>query len=79
MSEQAIAALLTGSGVAGVWLICVITGLMVPGWAWRKLLDENEELKTALESQTRRADAAVEAVHTTNLILAGLRREARGP
>jgi len=78
MEPEVISALITGAGVAGVWVLAFLSGWVAPGWVVEDKDKQIEDLKAALESQTRRADVAVEAAHTTNLILAGLRREA-GP
>ena len=76
MPDQAVSILINAS-VAGVWVLCMIMGWVVPGRFYDKLKQENEDLKAALDAQARRADVATEAANTTNLILAGLRREAR--
>lgn len=75
MPPEVISALITGAGVAGVWVVTFLLGWAAPGWVIRDKNKQIEDLKAALESQTRRADAAVEATHTMNLILAGLRGE----
>jgi hypothetical protein len=75
MPPEAIAALITGAGVAGVWVVTILAGWCSPGWVVKDKDQEIAELKAAVESQTRRADAAIEATHTMNLILAGLRKE----
>lgn len=76
MPPELISALITGAGVAGAWVLTFLLGWSAPGWVVKDKDKQIEDLKAALESQTRRADIAVEAAHTTNLILAGLRREA---
>lgn len=76
MSPDVISALLTGAGVAGAWVLAFLTGWVAPGWAIRDKDRQIADLKAALQAQTNRADVAVEAAHTMNLILAGLRREA---
>jgi hypothetical protein len=77
MPPEAIAALITGAGVAGIWVLTIGLGWFAPGWVVTGKDREIAELKAAVESQTRRADAAIEATHTMNLILAGIRKEAR--
>jgi hypothetical protein len=76
--QSAVHALIGGGGVAGVWVLCFMVRLIAPYWVVRDKDAQITELKTAVESQTRRADLAQETAHQSNLILAGLRQEARG-
>lgn len=72
---------LAGAGVAGIWLLCLMMGFMYTKSHVDDLKEQNRELKEALslaneraENERRRADAAVEAAQTSNLLLAGIRR-----
>jgi hypothetical protein len=78
MSLDLISSLITGAGVAGVWVLSFLAGWVAPAWVVKDKDQQIADLKAALESQTRRADIATEATHTMNLILAGIRKEA-GP
>lgn len=69
--------LITGGGVAGVFCILFILGLIVPRSALDDRKEENRELKAALAAERQRADAAVAAAATTRDILLALRRESR--
>jgi hypothetical protein len=75
MPPEVMSALITGAGVAGIWIICIALRIFVPGWVDRQKDEQIAELKLAVKTERERADAAVEAAQTTNLLLAGLRRE----
>jgi hypothetical protein len=77
MSQSVLHALIGGGGVAGVWVACFMLRLVAPYWVVKDKDDQITELKAAIDSQTRRADVAQETAHQANLILAGLRQEAR--
>lgn len=73
---------LTGSGVAGLFCVLFITGLIFPKSVVDDLKEENHELKQALAAERDRADSAVAAASTTRDILAAIqagRAIASGP
>ena len=72
---DAIVTVLTGAGVAGIWLLSIIFGLMSPKSHVDDLRAQIEELKANLATERARAEAAVEAAQTSNLLLAGIRKE----
>lgn len=75
MPPEAIAALISGGGVAGVWVISLACRWFVPGWVDRQKDEQIKELKTAVQMERERADMAVDAAQTSNLLLAGLKKE----
>lgn len=64
--------ILTGSGVAGVFCVLFIIGLVFPRSVVADLKEENKELKSALESERDRANASVTAATATRDILAAI-------
>jgi Na+-transporting methylmalonyl-CoA/oxaloacetate decarboxylase gamma subunit len=64
--------ILTGSGVAGVFCVLFIIGIIFPRGVVEDLREENKELKAALESERERANAAVTAATATRDILAAI-------
>ena len=79
---EAVFTVLGSAGVAGIWVLCVMLGFMYPKDHVTDLKEQISDLKEAYrlaearaESERRRADAAVEAAQTSNLLLAGIRRE----
>jgi len=72
---ETVISVVAGSGVAGAVLILVVLGWLVPRPQVGDLKEQVRELKAAVAAERSRADAAVEAAQTTNLLLAGLRRE----
>lgn len=64
--------ILTGSGVAGVFCVLFIIGIVFPRGVVEDLREENKELKAALESERDRANAAVTAATATRDILAAI-------
>lgn len=83
--DSVIRGLIGGAGVAGIWLICIMFGLMFPKPHVDDLKRENTDLKEAVrmaneraESERSRADAAIEAARTSNLLLAALGKGVSG-
>jgi hypothetical protein len=79
--SSTILSLLPSAGVAGVWLICVLTGVQPTKAQMDDKEKQIEELKEAVrlereraDAERRRADSSVEAVNTANILLAGIRR-----
>lgn len=64
--------ILTGSGVAGVFCVLFIIGVIFPKSVVADLKEENKELKGALEAERDRANAAVTAATATRDILAAI-------
>jgi hypothetical protein len=79
---EAVFTVLGSAGVAGIWVICNILGLSFSKNHVDDLKEQISDLKEAVrfaearaDSERRRADAAVEAAQTSNLLLASIRRE----
>ena len=70
--DTALASILTSAGVAGVFCICFILGLIYPRAVVEDLKAENKELKDALTAERDRADSAVAAASATKDILAAI-------
>ncbi len=72
MPDAALINILTGAGVAGVFCVLFILGLVYPRSVITDLKEENKELKEALEAERDRANAAVAAAAATKDILAAI-------
>jgi hypothetical protein len=72
MPDSSLIAILTGSGVAGVFCILFILGYIFPRTVVTDLKAENAELKEALEAERDRANTAVAAQRATTDIVAAL-------
>lgn len=72
MPDSALLSVLTSAGVAGVFCVLFITGLIFPRSVVGDLKEENRELKAALEAERDRANAAVTAASTTRDILTAI-------
>lgn len=73
MDSSLAAPLLTGSGVAGVFCVLFILGLIFPRGVVSDLKAEIAELKTALQQEREASKAAVTAATATTDILAAIR------
>lgn len=85
MPDVLVHGLIGGAGVAGIWIICMIFGFMYAKPHVDDLKQEIVELKEAkrisderADSERNRADAAVEAARTSNLLLAAIGRGVTG-
>ncbi len=72
MPDSALISVLTSAGVAGVFCVLFVTGLIFPRSVVSDLKEENRELKGALEAERDRANAAVAAASATRDILAAI-------
>lgn len=70
--DSSLASLLAGAGVAGVWVICFVLGLVYPKSVVNDLKAEIAELKAALKARTDAADAATTAAMATRDILSAI-------
>ena len=79
--DTAVASILTGAGVAGVWVICFLVGLCYPKSVVADLKAENAELKASRDAERERGDAAITAASATKDILAAIQfgQHATGP
>lgn len=64
--------LITGSGVAGIFCVLFVMGIVYPRGVVNDLKAELAELKQELEAQRARADTAVAAAAATRDILAAI-------
>lgn len=72
MPDTALLSILTGSGVAGVFCVLFICGLIFPKSVVDDLQAERDELKQALEAERDRANASVAGASATRDILAAI-------
>ena len=72
MDSSLILPLITGSGVAGVFCVLFVLGLVFPRQVVTDLKAENGELKAALKDARAQADAAITAAAATRDILAAI-------
>lgn len=70
--DSALLSVFTSAGVAGVFCILFITGLIFPRPVVTDLKAEIAELKAALESERDRAQAAVAAATATKDVLTAI-------
>lgn len=81
MPDSTLVTILTGSGVCGVFCLLFIFGVIYPRGVVEDLREENKELKSAVEAERDRANAAVTAATATRDILAAIQygRNLTGP
>lgn len=72
MPDSALLSVLSSAGVAGVFCVLFICGLIYPRSVVSDLKEENSELKADRDSQRDRADAAVAAMQATRDVLAAM-------
>jgi Na+-transporting methylmalonyl-CoA/oxaloacetate decarboxylase gamma subunit len=72
MPDSALISVLSGSGVAGVFCVLFITGLIYPKSVVTDLKEENAELKQAVAAERDRADTAVATAQSARDLMAAL-------
>lgn len=72
MPDSALLSVLTSAGVAGVFCVLFVCGLIVPKFVVDDLRSEVAELKEALEAERDRASASVAAASATRDVLAAI-------
>jgi len=72
MVDSSLLSVLTGAGVAGIFCILFILGLIFPRSVVSDLKQENKELKEALQAQRERADAAIAGAAATRDVLTAI-------
>ncbi len=72
MPDTALLSVLTSAGVAGVFCVLFICGLIAPRFVIEDLKAEVTELKAALEAERERASASVAAASATRDVLAAI-------
>jgi hypothetical protein len=70
--DSALISVLSSAGVAGVFCILFIFGLIAPKFVVEDLKSEVAELKEALEAERDRANASVAAASATRDVLAAI-------
>lgn len=70
--DSALASLLAGSGVAGVFCVLFVIGLICPRTVVTDKNAEISELKAALAAERERANASVAAADATKTLLAAI-------
>jgi len=70
--DSALLSILSSAGVAGVFCILFILGLVFPRAVVTDLKEENRELKADRDSQRERADAAIAAMQATRDVMAAI-------
>ena len=72
MPDTALLSVLTSAGVAGVFCVLFVCGLIAPRFVIEDLKAEVTELKAALEAERERASASVAAASATRDVLAAI-------
>ena len=72
MPDTALLSVLSSAGVAGVFCVLFVCGLIVPKFVVDDLRAEVTELKEALEAERDRANASVAAASATRDVLAAI-------
>lgn len=70
--DSALIQALVNAGIAGVFCILFIFGLVYPRSVVQDLKEENKELKEALEAERERANTAISAATATRDVLAAI-------
>ena len=70
--DSTIVTVLANAGVAGIVVILMILGFLIPKPTYTRLEAENKSLRDALQLERRRADEASEAGRVTNQLIAAV-------
>jgi hypothetical protein len=70
--DSALVTVLINSGVAGVVIILLILGWLVPKWAYSRLEAENKALREALQLERRRNEEIASTAGVTNQLIGAL-------
>lgn len=78
---ETVYSILTGVGVAGIWILCMMLGLVVPKSHLDDMKEQRDEYKAAViaanqraDNERARADTAEETAKTALILLAGLQK-----
>jgi len=75
--DTAVLTALTGSGVAGIVIVLLITKVLVLGWEYRKLEKENDSLRVSSKNDQETARTAVSQLAMANQLIGELKQIAR--
>lgn len=70
--DSAFITVLTNAGVAGVVILLLVFGWLVPKLAYARLLEENRLLREALDTERQRAGEAVSSAGVTNQLIGAI-------
>jgi len=70
--DSAIITVLINAGVAGIVIILLIAGYLVPKWAFSRLEDENHDLREALILERQRNKEIAGTADVTNQLIGAL-------
>lgn len=73
---DAVVTILTGSGVAGVFCLLFVLGLIVPKNVYDDIKAERDSYIQALKDERQRSDSAVAAASATSNVLAAIQSRA---
>lgn len=79
--DSAVITVLINAGVAGIVIILLVIGYLVPKWAYSRLEDENRDLREALLLERQRNGEIAGTAGITNQLIGALvdLAEARKP
>lgn len=70
--DSAIVTVLINAGVAGIVVILLISGFLVPKWVYSRLENENKDLRQALQLERQRNKEVASAAGVTNQLIGAL-------
>jgi hypothetical protein len=70
--DTAVLTVLVNAGVAGIVIVLLIMGWLVPKWAYSKLEEENRLLREALSLERQRNGEVVSQMGITNQLVGAL-------
>jgi len=70
--DSAIITVLLNAGVAGVVILLLMFGWLVPKWAYSRLEDENKDLREALRLERQRNGEIASTAGVTNQLIGAL-------
>lgn len=73
MPDSTLITVITGTGVAGVFCVLFLLGLIYPKYVVDDLRAERDALRAAVHAERERADAAVAAAQASANVFAALR------
>jgi hypothetical protein len=74
--DSSLSEILLNGGIAGVFCVLFVIGIIVPKWVVDDLRKERDSLKDAVSSERARADSAVAAAEVTKELFTALQAQA---